>query len=392
MNKFKTITNASAIREGDIIKHRQQNAILRRDAETTHGYVHHINYLTQKNDEVKEFIVFPILPKDQALKSGKLFVEVDHSTEGFLLGLPQQSNPSQQWCIVIDQQEIEPTKKGLGRNDGLVQRIGNIYNSTTFDNVQDKIQDHGGEEKLKTQGIGPRMRRPDEDTFGKFIPLGITRDNAMDHFETEATSKKKNKPKAYDNAARVPDITLPAAVQAELITPEMANAFKKVSGLRELTELVKNNPQILSKAIPNELALEQDIPLNELPDDMDISDDVWRLMYPKDAKTTPPLTTLKEAYEFVTGEDGDLTAFKGIDKKQSQTTSKQIVNAFKTLAKPQSATPEKIEQAGKDLSRAWKDFMHGYTSHAVTGDLPEKFADENNQPIWTQVLVLKPKG
>jgi hypothetical protein len=392
MNKYKTLTDAGAVNEGDIIEYRSQNAIDRREGRKSYGYVHHVIYLSQNKDEVKEFAVFPIQSREQAFKSGNLFVEVDQNIDGFMLGLPTPSAQNGGWCIVINQQDIEPNKKGTGRNDGLIQRIGNIYNSTTFDRVQDKIQDFGGEEKLKTAGIGPKMRRPDDDTFGKFIPLGITKDNAMESFEPREAIRRKAKPKAYDNAARVPDITLQAAVKAELIPPEIANAFKKVSGLRELTELAKKDREILAKAVAKDLALEHDIVLSDLPDDIEIDDNVWRLMYPKDTNTARPLTTLKEAYDFVSQENSDLTSYQGVDEKLGKTVSKQIVNAYKTLAKPQSATPEKIEGVEKTITRAWKDFMHGYTSHAITGDIPERFADENNQPIWTHIEVLKPKA
>lgn len=394
MSKYRTLALPSTISEGDIIEYRPQNAVARRSGKVAYGYVHHVGYLTAQQDDVSTFEVFPIMPRTEAQAMGKLFIEVD-SIDGFVLGLPQPSELNT-WHIVIDRTPIEPGKKGTGRNDGLIQRIGNIYNTPTFDKIQDHIQDNGGEAKLYTEGLGPKLRQSDDMLFGHFTPLGIKggkKRDALTAFEGEEVgNKNKRKNKAYDKAGYEPDITLPNAVRAGLITPDLAKAFHSVSGLRALKDLAKDKPDAFNEGVKNVPALEKDVTFADLPDTTPMVDDIWRVMYPKDAGTTPRLETLKQAYEFVTQDGNSLTAYQNVDQKLADKATKQIITAYGRMSKEEGVTPEKIDGAEKSIKTAWKDFMHEYTAFAVTGDVSERMIDENQQPLWTSVPVFKPRG
>ena len=396
MNKFRSLVSEGSLNEGDIIQFRPLSAIERRTGKPAYGYVHHVNYLTQKKDDVKEFTVFPIQTQEEAVKSGKKFARIDQNIDGHMLGLAGTGDNSNPWCIVIDPLAIEPSKKGTGRNDGLVQRIGNLYNSMTFDAVQDCIQDHGGEAKLYTEGIGPKERRTDPMLFGHFTPVGIKggkKRDAMTAFGSEVKDEKKGRKKRqHDIAGYQPDITLPNAVKAGLIAPDIAKAFKSVSGLRALKDLAKDRPEAFSEGVKNIPSLENDIALNDLSDNIPMVDDIWRVMYPKDAGVTPRLATLKQAYDFVTQEGNSLTAYQNVDQKLANMATKQIIAAYGKLSKAEDVSEGKITDAAKSIKGAWKEFMEGYSEFKAKQIVPTRFADESGAPLWTSVPVLKPKG
>jgi hypothetical protein len=390
MSKYKSLMDSSQISEGDIIQFATQgDAVKRRGRPLSSGYVHSIVYDPKNKDSITHFAVLEIVPAKEAELSLNHPIKTDEVGDD--LGLPA----NQKLAVILFPLKVSVDKEGLGRRDGLVQRIGTMRYSSEQTRLQNRIENIGGDDRLFFgRDFGPRMARPKEDAWGVHIPRGVVRRNEETEW-VEPKAKKKHAPK-HDSVGKELDVVgLDKLVDAGILDQETAELFqnprdkrvKPITNLRGIWKMADKNLEELEKYVPVQAGLSTDVKLEDIG--KSIEDEVhptvvWGLSSPRDPKKgqekAPVITTLSQAYELVTQKPEDLKKYNYLGPKMQEYAVEHITKAYESRAQNMGSPNWKIDETAQKIKSIWQSLAGTYAGHQ-----PDPRFIQNGTPIWEMV-------
>lgn len=375
MSKFRSIVSVSTLKGGEIIQFPTQGTLLERSQKPwSYGYVHQIEYNARHNDNVVSINVLPVISVQEAQGSDFRYRILKQDDVGTTLGLDQNKI----WAIALAPVPLLNTPEHMGRKDETVQRIGDISETLAQSDLLDMISDLGGEEKLAHRMSGaPGMRRPSENTWGLYAPIGITRENEEDEYIDKPRYTKKKKPD-YEGLAL--DIDLDQAVKSLglnqrivdlLQTPIDGNA-QPITTLKSAFNLVKN-PDELDKYLPEIRDGGIETKLEDLKDIEIHIAVVNGLAKPREGSNVEPIIDLKSAYTLVIERPEELSQYSYLGPKFKQVAVEDITDAYEARL---------LVDMVPTIKSTWQELTNVYLESKKTGIIPDSFLDESRAPVW----------
>lgn len=391
MNRFRSIVAPEQLAEGDIIEYTTQGTLMeRRSRPLSRGYVHHIEYNAQRNDEVVSIRVLPVVGVSEINKSDFKHHVLNHNAVGNALGLDQNKD----WAVTLAPLTILPVDEQLGRRDGMVQRIGSIAGTLEQKQLLEHIDNIGGDEQIYHDRFGgPREARMSQNIWGLYAPVGIKKDRFEESEFVQAEPKRRYKKKArYEG--QVLDMDLSKAVDALGLDASVVDLFekpadgrlKKIGSLRALNDLLAKDPETAEKYMPKEKTLPDSIPLAGLEDEIHIGV-INGLAEPRKGAAVQPVTDLQNAFELVTARPEELAQYMYMGPKMQEYAKTQIPAAFAAHAASVSSAAA-LDTASAAIKGAWKCLVNAYSDYMISKTVPEAFQGADGQPVWKMV----PKG